>query len=222
MKFLLPQLPYEYDALEPHFDAETMKIHHTKHHQGYTDKFNKAIEGTELEGLPMEDILAQVSGYPAEVRNNAGGYYNHDLFWRTLSPKGGGMPKEGAQINAALTRKFGDFQEFKKEFKNAALGRFGSGWAWLCVEGAAGDLFITSTPNQDNPLMDVVKLKGIPILGIDVWEHAYYLKYQNRRADYVDAFFQLVDWQMVDTLFDQARKGAGMKEGSRAYQLFHH
>lgn len=209
MKFHLPELPYPYAALEPHFDAETMKIHHTKHHQGYTNKLNQAIEDNpDLEGLSIEQVLARVSKYPAALRNNAGGYYNHALFWKTLSPEGGGEPEKGSGLQKSMDRKFGRFENFRKEFKEAALNRFGSGWAWLCVDEPAGDLFITSTPNQDNPLMDDANFKGIPILGLDVWEHAYYLKYQNRRADYVDAFFKLIDWKAVNQYFEAARKEA--------------
>ena len=208
MKFHLPDLAYSYDALEPHFDAETMNIHHTKHHQGYTDKLNKAIEGTDLEGKAIEQVLAEVSKHPAAVRNNAGGFYNHSLFWKILSPDGGGAPEKGSGIQKSIDRKFGRFENFKKDFKEVATGRFGSGWAWLCVNEPTGDLFITSTPNQDNPLMDVAAFKGIPILGLDVWEHAYYLKYQNRRAEYVEAFFHLVDWQVVNKHFEAARTSA--------------
>ncbi|HMQ60864.1 MAG TPA: superoxide dismutase [Flavilitoribacter sp.] len=210
MKFQLPDLPYAYDALEPHIDAETMKIHHTKHHQGYTDKLNKAIEGTELEGQSIEQILEQVSNFPPAVRNNGGGFYNHSLFWRILSPDGGGQPDKGLDIGKSIARKFGTFEQFKKTFKDAALSRFGSGWAWLCVDDPVGDLFIQSTQNQDNPLMDVVQNNRIPILSLDVWEHAYYLKYQNRRADYVDAFFDLINWEAVNENFMAARKEAKM------------
>lgn len=208
MKFKLPPLPYAFGAYEPYFDAETMRIHYTKHHQGYTDKLNKAILGTELEGKSIEEILSEVSAYPDAVRNNAGGFYNHALFWKILKPLGPETPEKGAAIQEALEGKFGSYQSFRKELTEAALGRFGSGWAWLCVNESTGDLFITSTPNQDNPLMDVVEERGIPILGIDVWEHAYYLKYQNRRADYVDAFFQLIDWPVVDNIYKSARKEA--------------
>lgn len=208
MKFKLPALPYSYDALEPHIDAETMKIHHTKHHQGYTDKLNKALEDIQLNGMAIEQILSQVSNYPSAVRKNAGGFYNHSLFWRILSPKGGGMPEKGSSIQKSIDRKFGHFENFKNDFKNAAMGRFGSGWAWLCVDEPTGDLFITSTPNQDNTLMDVAKIKATPILGLDVWEHAYYLKYQSRRADYVDAFFNLIDWPAVNQNFKAAHKMA--------------
>lgn len=210
MKFLLPDLPYKYDALEPHIDAETMKIHHTKHHQGYTNKLNKAVEGTDLEGLAIEQILRRVSKYPSAVRNNGGGFYNHALFWKILSSKGGDEPEKGSSLRKSIDRKFGRFENFKNDFKAAALGRFGSGWTWLCVDEPVGDLFITSTPNQDNPLMDVAEFRGIPILGLDVWEHAYYLKYQNRRADYVDAFFRLINWSAVNRRFEAARKQAAL------------
>ncbi len=210
MKFKLPDLPYDYDALEPHIDAKTMHVHHEKHHQGYTDKLNKAIEGTELEGMTIEKILANVSQHSDAVRNNGGGFYNHSLFWRILSPEGGGAPDEKTGVSKSLIRKFGNFENFKKDFKNVATSRFGSGWAWLCVDEPTGDLFITSTPNQDNPLMDIARFQGRPILGLDVWEHAYYLKYQNRRADYVDAFFNLINWKVVNESFEAARKIAAL------------
>ena len=201
MAFTLPKLKYPYDALEPHIDARTMEIHHTKHHQAYTDKLNAAIEGTDLAGKSIEEILANVSKAPAAVRNNGGGFYNHNLFWEILSPKGGGAP--GGDIGAAINQSFGAFDSFKGEFATAAAGVFGSGWAWLCVQG--GKLVITSTPNQDNPLMDVAKEKGTPILGLDVWEHAYYLKYQNRRPDYVSAFWNVVNWEEVGRRLKEAK-----------------
>lgn len=207
MPFQLPQLPYSYDALEPHIDAETMKIHHTKHHQGYTDKLNAAIKGTTLEEMPIEHILSQVSEYPAAVRNNGGGFYNHSLFWKILSPNGGGQPKDG-ELQKAIKRRFQNFDQFKTELKEAAANRFGAGWAWLCVQPNTGEVFITSTPNQDNPLMDVATDKGIPILGIDVWEHAYYLKYKNARPEYIDAFFNIIDWQKVEEYYQAARENS--------------
>ncbi|MDF1868513.1 MAG: superoxide dismutase, partial [Saprospiraceae bacterium] len=178
MAFQLPELPYSFDALEPHIDARTMEIHHGKHHNGYTNKLNAAIAGTDLEGMKIEDILANVSKYSGGVRNNGGGFYNHSLFWSIMSPDGGGEPTERMNIHKAITRDFGSFENFKDEFSKAAATRFGSGWAWLCVDGN-DKLSVCSTPNQDNPLMDVADCKGTPILGLDVWEHAYYLNYQN-------------------------------------------
>jgi len=193
MSFTLPKLDYAYNALEPHIDGRTMEIHHTKHHQGYINNLNNAIQGTELEGKSIEQILANISTAPMAVRNNGGGHYNHELFWKMLSPKGGGAPK-GALLNA-INEKFGSFDNFKDEFAKAAATRFGSGWAWL-VKTDKG-LVITSTPNQDNPLMDIAEVKGTPILGLDVWEHAYYLHYQNRRPDYISAFFNVINWDEV-------------------------
>lgn len=207
MAFQLPDLPYAYDALEPHLDARTMEIHHTKHHQGYTSKLNAAIEGTELENKSIKEILANVSKYPAGVRNNGGGFYNHDLFWKVMSPDGGGVPSERMNIHKAIMRDFGSFEKFKEEFSSAAGTRFGSGWAWLCVD-SDDKLFICSTPNQDNPLMDVVEANGTPILGLDVWEHAYYLNYQNRRPDYVSAFFNVINWHEVTERYNDANEGA--------------
>ncbi|HCQ29535.1 MAG TPA: superoxide dismutase, partial [Flavobacteriales bacterium] len=173
MAFKLPDLPYAYDALEPHIDARTMEIHHTKHHAGYTNNLNAAIEGTDLENKTIEEILANVSQYSAAVRNNGGGYYNHSLFWQVMSPDGGGQPNND-EFEEAFLNKFGSFEGFKDEFSRAAATRFGSGWAWLIVD-KAGHLAVCSTPNQDNPLMDIAEVKGTPILGLDVWEHAYYL-----------------------------------------------
>ena len=193
MSFTLPGLDYDYNALEPHIDARTMEIHHTKHHQGYTNKLNAAIEGTDLENKTIEEILAQASTAGAAVRNNGGGFYNHSLFWKWLSPNGGGQPS-GA-LAEAINSTFGSFEQFKDEFSKAAATRFGSGWAWL-IKTDSG-LVISSTPNQDNPLMDVAEVKGTPILGLDVWEHAYYLKYQNRRPEYIEAFFNVVNWDEV-------------------------
>ncbi len=207
MAFKLPKLPYAYDALEPHIDARTMEIHHTKHHQGYTDKLNAAIEGTKLEGKNIHEILANVSKHSTAVRNNGGGYYNHKLFWEIMSPDGGGAPSERMNIHKALMRDFGSFDKFKEAFTNAATGQFGSGWAWLCAD-KKDNLFICSTPNQDNPLMDVVDEEGTPILGIDVWEHAYYLNYQNRRADYVASFFNVINWDQVTKNYNDANEGA--------------
>jgi Fe-Mn family superoxide dismutase len=207
MAFQLPDLPYAFAALEPHIDARTMEIHHGKHHAGYTNKLNAAIEGTDLDNMKIEDILANVSKHSGAVRNNAGGYYNHCLFWEVMSPDGGGEPSDRMNIAKAIDRDFGSFEEFKKAFAAAAGSRFGSGWAWLCVD-SDDKLFICSTPNQDNPLMDVVEENGTPILGLDVWEHAYYLNYQNRRPDYVQAFFNLVNWHEVTKRYNDANPGA--------------
>ncbi len=207
MAFKLPELPYSFDALEPHIDARTMEIHHGKHHAGYTNKLNAAIEGTDLDGMKIEDILANVSKYSTAVRNNGGGYFNHALFWEVMSPDGGGEPSERMNIHKAITRDFGSFDSFKDEFAKAAATRFGSGWAWLCVD-KNDKLFVCSTANQDNPLMDVNDLEGTPVLGLDVWEHAYYLNYQNRRPDYINAFFNVVNWQEVTKRFNDANPGA--------------
>jgi superoxide dismutase, Fe-Mn family len=210
MAFTLPDLPYDYDALEPQIDARTMEIHHSKHHAGYTKKLNAAIEGTDLEKRSIQQILAEVSKHPAAVRNNAGGFYNHDLFWNILSPDGGGVPDDSSDIHQRIVNAFGTYEGFQDEFTKAATGQFGSGWAWLCVHDPVGNLFITSTPNQDNPLMDDAPNKGVPILGLDVWEHAYYLKYQNRRPEYVSAFFDLVNWEEVNTRYQAAIKQVAM------------
>jgi superoxide dismutase, Fe-Mn family len=209
MAFKLPDLPYAFDALEPHVDARTMEIHHGKHHAGYTNNLNNAIAGTPLEGMKIEDILANVSQHSTAVRNNGGGYYNHSLFWEVMSPNGGGQPTAQMNIAKAIDRDFGSFENFKKEFSAAAATRFGSGWAWLCTD-ASDKIFITSTPNQDNPLMDLADKKGTPVLGLDVWEHAYYLNYQNRRPDYISAFFNLINWQEVTTRYNVANEGALM------------
>lgn len=207
MAFQLPALPYAFDALEPHIDARTMEIHHGKHHAGYTNNLNAAIAGTELEGKSIEEILADVSKHGAAVRNNGGGYYNHCLFWEIMSPGGAGEPTAQMNIAKAIDRDFGSFENFKKEFSAAAATRFGSGWAWLCTD-TNDKLFITSTPNQDNPLMDVADKKGTPILGLDVWEHAYYLNYQNRRPDYISAFFNVINWAEVTKRYNDANPGA--------------
>lgn len=191
--FTLPQLPYGFDALEPHIDVQTMQIHHGKHHQAYVDKLNDAVKGTPAENQTVEEVLATVSTQPMAVRNNGGGHYNHSLFWESMAPGAGGEP-DGI-IADALVRDFGSVEAFKKEFETAATTRFGSGWAWLVIAG--GKLSVGSTPNQDNPLMDVSELKGTPLLGLDVWEHAYYLKYQNRRPEYVSAFWNVVLWTKV-------------------------
>ena len=193
MAFKLPSLPYAADALEPHIDAKTMEIHHGKHHNGYTTKFNAAIEGTALEGKSIEEILGDLDMSNAAVRNNGGGYYNHCLFWEIMGPDAGEMSSE---LSAAIESAFGSFDAFKDAFSKAAATQFGSGWAWLCVHND-GKLEVCSTPNQDNPLMKDIKCGGTPILGLDVWEHAYYLNYQNRRPDYIEAFFKVVNWSEV-------------------------
>ncbi len=198
MAFELPNLPYAYNALEPHFDARTMEIHHSKHHNGYTTNLNNAIAGTDLEGKSIETILGSISKHSVAVRNNGGGFYNHCMFWEILSPNGGGNPT--GDLAAAITRDFGSFEALKEEFNKAAATRFGSGWAWLCVK-ADGKLAVCSTANQDNPLMDIADCKGTPILALDVWEHAYYLHYQNRRPDYISAFWNVVNWTEVAKRF---------------------
>lgn len=198
MAFELPKLPYAYDALEPHIDARTMEIHHTKHHNGYTGKLNDAIAGTGLDGKSIKDILTGLDMNNGAVRNNGGGYYNHNLFWTILSPTGGGNPK--GELAAAIDSAFGSFDTFKDQFSSAAGTRFGSGWAWLCVH-KGGKVEVCSTPNQDNPLMPGVACGGTPILGLDVWEHAYYLNYQNRRPDYINAFFNVINWDEVSKLY---------------------
>jgi Fe-Mn family superoxide dismutase len=198
MSFKLPELNYSYDALEPHIDAKTMEIHHGKHHNGYTTNLNNAIEGTEMENKTIEEICMSDS-LSGAVRNNGGGYYNHCLFWDIMSPDGGGNPD--GEIANAINASFGDFENFKNEFAKAAATRFGSGWAWLCVKG--GMLEICSTPNQDNPLMSDC-CGGTPILALDVWEHAYYLNYQNRRPDYINAFFNVINWNEVNRRYEAA------------------
>lgn len=199
--FQLPDLEYSYDALEPYIDARTMEIHHSKHHAGYTRKFNAALDSGNISGKSMKDVFAHVSKYSDAVRNNGGGYYNHSLFWKVMSPDGGGKPT--GKLLSTIETAFGSYDAFVNEFSTAAKTRFGSGWAWL-VKTSNG-LKITSTPNQDNPLMDIAEVKGEPILGIDVWEHAYYLKYQNMRGDYVDAFWNVVNWDYVNELFESAK-----------------
>ncbi len=194
MAFKLPNLPYAKDALEPQIDAKTMEIHHGKHHAGYTAKLNDAIKGTPHENETIENILKNVSQYSTAVRNNGGGYYNHNFFWMVIGPNGGGKPSD--ELADVINEAFGSFDGFKEEFSNAAATRFGSGWAWLIV-GEDSKLQITSTPNQDNPLMNLAETKGIPILGLDVWEHAYYLNYQNRRPEYISAFFNIIKWDEV-------------------------
>ncbi len=197
MAFELPNLPYAHDALEPHIDAKTMEIHHGKHHAGYVSKLNAAIEGTDMAGKSLEDLVKNHSDNGA-VRNNGGGHWNHSLFWEVMSPNGGGEPS-GALADA-INKAFGSFDKFKEEFSNAAATRFGSGWAWLC-KNSDGTVAVCSTPNQDNPLMPDTGCSGTPILGLDVWEHAYYLNYQNRRPDYINAFFNVVNWDAVSKKF---------------------
>ncbi|MFN8289101.1 MAG: superoxide dismutase [Chitinophagaceae bacterium] len=194
MAFTLPQLPYAHDALEPHFDTLTMQIHHGKHHQAYVDNLNKAIAGTPHEGKSLEDLVENAGAISVAVRNNGGGHWNHTFFWNSLAPNAGGAPS--GKLADAINDAFGSFDAFKEKFANAGMTRFGSGWAWLIIK-KDGKLDICSTPNQDNPLMDVAEVKGVPILGVDVWEHAYYLKYQNKRADYLAAFWNVVNWNKV-------------------------
>lgn len=198
MAFELPALDYAYNALEPHIDARTMEIHHSKHHQAYVTNLNNAIAGTDAEGLSIEDICSNISKYAPAVRNNGGGHYNHSLFWKVMGPGKGGVP--AGALGDAINSTFGSFDAFKEKFAAAAATRFGSGWAWL-VKTDDGKLEVTSTPNQDNPLMDVADVKGTPLLGIDVWEHAYYLNYQNRRPDYVAAFWNVINWDAVAARF---------------------
>jgi Fe-Mn family superoxide dismutase len=201
MAFELPALPYAHNALEPNIDTATMEIHHGKHHAAYVNNLNAAIAGTDNEGKSLEDLMANISKLPAAVRNNGGGHYNHSLFWTVMSPNGGGEPT--GDLAAAINSTFGSFAAFKEEFAKAGATRFGSGWAWLCVEH--GKLKVCSTPNQDNPLMDVVTdCNGTPILGLDVWEHAYYLNYQNRRPDYITAFWNVVNWAEVSRRYAAA------------------
>ena len=204
MAFELPKLAYDFNALEPHIDARTMEIHHGKHHAGYVNNLNAAVEGTELAGKNIEEILANVSKASVAVRNNGGGHFNHSLFWSVMSPNGGGSPQ--GELAAAINSQFGSMDAMKEQFNKAAATRFGSGWAWLCVK-ADGSLEICSTPNQDNPLMDVETngCAGTPILGLDVWEHAYYLNYQNRRPDYVSAFWNVINWDEVARRYQAAK-----------------
>ncbi|WP_419802372.1 superoxide dismutase [Mucilaginibacter sp.] len=201
MAFVLPALPYATDALEPHIDKMTMEIHHGKHHQAYVTNLNKALEGKPEANSPIEDIIKNISKFPPAVRNNGGGHYNHTMFWTILSPNGGGEPT--GELATAINSSFGSFADFKTKFAEAGATRFGSGWAWLTV-GADKKLQVSSTPNQDNPLMDLAEVKGTPILGMDVWEHAYYLKYQNRRPDYIAAFWNVVNWNHVAELYKKA------------------
>lgn len=202
MSFQLPKLPYAYDALEPHIDARTMEIHHSKHHNGYTTNLNNAVAGTDLEGKPILDILENLDMSNMAVRNNGGGFYNHDLFWQIMSPDGGGTPS--GELAAAINEEFGSFEGFKEVFSKTAATRFGSGWAWLCVH-KGGKVEICSTANQDNPLMPGITCGGTPILGLDVWEHAYYLNYQNRRPDYIQAFFHVINWNEVARRYAESK-----------------
>jgi Fe-Mn family superoxide dismutase len=201
MAFELPKLPYDFNALEPHIDTKTMEIHHGKHHNAYVTNLNNAIAGTDLENKSIEELM-KVAGSNAAVRNNGGGHYNHSLFWTIMKPNGGGNPT--GEIGAAIDAKFGSFDKFKEEFAKAAATRFGSGWAWLCVD-TKKELCVCSSPNQDNPLMDVSECPGTPILGLDVWEHAYYLNYQNRRPDYVAAFWNVINWEEVSKRYAAAK-----------------
>jgi Fe-Mn family superoxide dismutase len=201
MSFTLPVLPYAYDALEPHIDTLTMQIHHGKHHQAYVDNLNKAIAGTPNEGKTLEELVKHAGTISPAVRNNGGGHWNHTFFWESLAPHAGGTPT--GVLGDAITATFGIFDEFKTKFTAAGVGRFGSGWAWLIVKD--GKLEISSTPNQDNPLMDVAEVKGTPILGVDVWEHAYYLKYQNKRPDYLTAIWNVINWHKIAERFSAAK-----------------
>ncbi|WP_424492689.1 superoxide dismutase [Salinimicrobium sp. GXAS 041] len=202
MAFELPKLKYAFDALEPHIDAKTMEIHHDKHHAGYTSKLNDAIQGTDQEGKTIENILTNLDMNDKAVRNNGGGYYNHNLFWEVMSPNGGRKPS--GDLAEAIDKKFGSFDSFKEEFSKAGATQFGSGWAWLCVK-EGGELDVCSSANQDNPLMPGVGCGGTPILGMDVWEHAYYLKYQNQRPAYIDAFFNVINWEEVSRRYAQEK-----------------
>ncbi|MFM8433010.1 MAG: superoxide dismutase [Bacteroidota bacterium] len=203
MPFELPKLPYEFAALEPNIDARTMEIHHGKHHQAYVTNLNNAIAGTDAENLSIEEICKNISKYPMAVRNNGGGHYNHDLFWKIMKAGGGGQP--GGALNEAINTAFGSFDEFKTKFATAGTTRFGSGWAWLIVTPEK-KLTISSSPNQDNPLMDIAEVKGTPVMGLDVWEHAYYLHYQNRRPDYITAWWNVVNWDEISRRFTEAMK----------------
>jgi Fe-Mn family superoxide dismutase len=200
MSFELPKLTYEYTALEPNIDARTMEIHHSKHHQAYVTNLNNALAGTDAENLSIEEICKNISKYPMPVRNNGGGHFNHSFFWKIIGPNAGGSPS--GKLLDAINADLGGMDKFKEEFAKAATTRFGSGWAWLCVK--EGKLCVCSTPNQDNPLMDIADCKGTPVLGLDVWEHAYYLHYQNRRPDYISAFWNVVNWAEVEKLYAEA------------------
>lgn len=201
-KFELPALPYSYDALEPYVDKMTMEIHHSKHHQAYVNNLNNAVAGTEMDGKTLEELFAQMSKLPVAVRNNGGGVWNHNLFWNVMGPNAGGTPS--GKLGDAINSTFGSFDEFKKQFNAAATTRFGSGWAWLVVSN--NKLVVTSSPNQDNPLMDLSEVKGTPVLTLDVWEHAYYLKYQNRRPEYIETWWNVVNWEHVAKIYEAATK----------------
>jgi len=201
IKFEFKALPYAYDALEPFIDKLTVEIHYSRHHKAYFDNFMNAIKGTEMESMDIMDIFKNISKYTMAVRNNSGGYFNHTFYWENMKPQGGGIPS--GKLSEAIIGTFKSFDEFKKQFSEAGKTRFGSGWAWLCIDDK-GNMFICSTPNQDNPLMDIAEKKGIPLLTIDVWEHAYYLKYQNKRADYIDAFWNIVNWEEVAKRYTNA------------------
>ena len=207
-KFEFKPLPYSYDALEPFIDKLTVEIHYSKHHKAYYDNFINAIKGTEMESMDINDIFKSISKYPMAVRNNSGGYFNHTFYWENMKAHGGGLPT--GKLSEGITKTFNSFEEFKKQFSDAGKTRFGSGWAWLCLDDK-GNLFICSTPNQDNPFMDIAEKNGIPLLTIDVWEHAYYLKYQNKRPDYIDAFWNVVNWEEVAKRYNSALKTLGMK-----------
>ena len=202
MSFELKPLSYNYDALEPYIDKTTMEIHYSKHHATYVANLNKAMEGNEAATLPLKEIISNISKYPLAVRNNGGGHFNHDFFWNSMSANAGGEP--AGLLADAINSEYGDFEKFREAFNNAALTRFGSGWAWLSVQ-PGGKLLVSSTPNQDNPLMDIAEHKGIPLLGLDVWEHAYYLKYQNRRAEYVNAFWNVINWNEILRRFHEVK-----------------
>ena len=203
MAFVLDPLPYPSDSLEPNIDKQTMEIHHDKHHNAYVTNLNNAIAGTEMENKAIEDLLSTISKAPVAVRNNGGGHYNHTMFWNTISGNGGGQPT--GTLAEAINQKFGSYEAFKEEFTKAATTRFGAGWAWLIVT-SEGELAITSTPNQDNPLMDIAEVKGFPVIGLDVWEHAYYLKYQNRRPEYIAAYFNVIDWNAAEKRYQQRKQ----------------
>ena len=207
-KFEFQELPYSYNALEPSIDKQTVEIHYSKHHKAYYDNFMIAIKGTDMESMDMMDIIRNISKYPMAVRNNGGGYFNHTFYWESMKPNGGGLPT--GKLKEAIIKSFSSFDEFKKQFSDAGKTRFGSGWAWLCLD-PKGTLFICSTPNQDNPLMDIAEKKGIPLLTMDVWEHAYYLKYQNKRPDYIDAFWNVVNWEEVARRYETALKSLNIK-----------
>lgn len=206
--FEFKPLPFEYGALEPYIDKQTVEIHYSKHHKAYYDNFLNAIKGTEMEKMEITDIFKNISKYPAAVRNNGGGYYNHTFYWEGMKPGGGSLPK--GKLSEVITKTFGSLEEFQKQFSEAGKTRFGSGWAWLSIENN-GILFIHSSPNQDNPLMDISEKKGVPLLTMDVWEHAYYLKYQNKRPEYIDAFWNVVNWEEVIRRYDTALKSLNIK-----------